>query len=178
MPDGVLWVLCRVPSTRTDTGPEVMAMPGDTEMEALRREASHADSEFCYTVKVAAHRDNIIATYGAWDEAEQRAYHEKKWSPDEVRIMVADGADVGWVRCLEGAERVDIGGLYLLPSHQRRGIGTIVLQRVLEEARAAGKALFLQVMKQNSALAFYRKLGFVVVRETETHFEMEGPAQG
>jgi ribosomal protein S18 acetylase RimI-like enzyme len=147
-------------------------------MEVLLREASDADSAFCYEVKVAAHRDNIVATYGPWHKAEQRAYHERQWSHGEVRIIVADGADVGWVRCLDGAERVDIAGLYILPSHQRRGIGTVVVQRVLEEARSAGKALFLQVMKQNSALAFYRKLGFVVVGETETHFEMGQPAQG
>lgn len=152
-------------------------MPEHTKPDVRLRDASEADSQFCYRVKVAAHKGNIVATYGPWDEAEQRAYHEKQWSPSGVRIISADGCDVGWVWCADAGACVEVNGFYVLPSHQRRGIGTQVVQRVLEEAESAGKAVLLQVMKQNSALAFYRKLGFAVVGSTDTHFEMRGPSE-
>jgi GNAT superfamily N-acetyltransferase len=147
-------------------------MSRDTQPEVRLREATESDSGFCYRAKVAAHKDNIVATYGPWDEAEQRAYHEKQWSPCGVRIISADGCDAGWVWCADARECVEVNGFYILPSHQRKGIGTLVMRQVLAEAGAAGKAVRLAVMKANSALAFYRKLGFAVVGETETHFEV------
>jgi ribosomal protein S18 acetylase RimI-like enzyme len=57
------------------------------------------------------------------------------------------------------------------------GNGTQVLRRVLAEAGAAGQTVRLGVMKQDSALAFYRKLGFTVIVETQTHLFMKRTAQ-
>jgi GNAT superfamily N-acetyltransferase len=152
-------------------------MPEHTEPDVRLRDATEADSEFCYRVKVAAHKDNIVATYGPWDEAQQRAYHEEQWSPCGVSIISADGCDVGWVWREDSGPCVEVNGFYILPSHQRKGIGTSVMRQLLAEAHAAGKAVRLTVMKQNSAIAFYRKLGFVAVGSTNTHFEMRGPSE-
>jgi diamine N-acetyltransferase len=59
-------------------------------------------------------------------------------------------------------ERFYLPSLYLLPGHEGRGLGRMLLHAAQEEARRRGfHALWLGVMVQNSrALSWYRKLGF------------------
>lgn len=56
--------------------------------------------------------------------------------------------------------------LYVLPGQQGKGFGKILLNRVMENASAAGAtALELNVNRNNPSLDFYRHEGFVI-RET------------
>jgi ribosomal protein S18 acetylase RimI-like enzyme len=58
-------------------------------------------------------------------------------------------------------------------SHQRRGLGTAILQRALAAAGAARLPASLAVMKANpDARRLYERIGFSVSRETETHYLM------
>lgn len=52
------------------------------------------------------------------------------------------------------------------------------MRRIVEEAREAGRGVCLQVLKVNErACRFYERLGFAVVRETQTHVVMERAAE-
>lgn len=58
--------------------------------------------------------------------------------------------------------------IYVLPDHQRQGIGRRMLDVVLEDvARRGGVALDLNVNRQNPARFFYEKLGFEILREED-----------
>jgi ribosomal protein S18 acetylase RimI-like enzyme len=64
--------------------------------------------------------------------------------------------------------------LYLLPELHHRGLGTLMLRHVEEQARVCKLGtLVLQVNKRNTvAIAFYRKAGFSV--RTEAVFDIGG----
>jgi len=64
-------------------------------------------------------------------------------------------------------DEMKVEQLYLLPEFQSKGLGSLMLRHVEDEAHARNiSALVLQVNKQNvSAIAFYRKAGFVVRNE-------------
>jgi len=47
--------------------------------------------------------------------------------------------------------------------------------RILAGADAAGRPVRLRCIRWNSALSLYRRAGFIIVDETETHFLMERP---
>ena len=67
-----------------------------------------------------------------------------------------------------------VNQVYVLPEHQGRGIGRVCMLAVMERAKGLGLPVRLQVMKVNPrAVAFYRRLGFTVTGETETHVRME-----
>jgi GNAT superfamily N-acetyltransferase len=51
----------------------------------------------------------------------------------------------------------------LLPEHRGRGVGTLLLKRYLEEARAHFPAVSLSVSPGNPAARLYRRLGFQTV---------------
>lgn len=70
-----------------------------------------------------------------------------------------------------GAE-VFLKQLYISPARQGRGTGTQVMKLLLEEQRGSAKSMALFVFKNNSALRFYERNGFNVVREAHTTLVM------
>lgn len=88
-------------------------------------------------------------------------------------VAVAEGEPIGavWSRLAAGDDR---GFAYLddatpelavalLPQHRGRGVGTLLLTRYLEEARALFKAVSLSVSPDNPAVRLYERLGFATV---------------
>lgn len=56
--------------------------------------------------------------------------------------------------------------LYLLPSSQGKGLGKILIETVAEKALQNGDIMLsLNVNRQNKAIDFYEKMGFVKVKE-------------
>ncbi len=60
----------------------------------------------------------------------------------------------------------------LLPAFQRKGIGTIVLSRLLKEADLSGRPIFLGVDIHNPAFSLYKRLGFEVRSQDELKYTM------
>lgn len=58
--------------------------------------------------------------------------------------------------------------IYVLPDQQKKNIGKIMLQYVIEEIKIKGAAsLQLNVNRNNKALHFYEKQGFKIIREED-----------
>lgn len=74
-----------------------------------------------------------------------------------IRGCVALGRD-------DGATSGEINAFFIDPDWQRRGIGRMLWQKVLDEARAAG-LIRLHLASDPGAVAFYKKLGFVIMGE-------------
>ena len=90
-------------------------------------------------------------------------------------IAMLDGTPVGylsWQREDDG--RVKISKLYVLPQHQRRGLGMRMLDHICTQAHALGAhAVWMQVNKRNErAIAAYLKAGFHI--EKEAVFDIGG----
>lgn len=81
-------------------------------------------------------------------------------------IVYNAGIPIGFASYSEVAERVfKLHKIYVLHIHQGRGVGKFIIQYVLDEIVQKGaKALQLNVNRNNSAKAFYEKLGFRVIR--------------
>ncbi len=58
--------------------------------------------------------------------------------------------------------------IYVMPQNQGKGTGKFVIGEIVKAiVRKGGKALQLNVNRDNNARAFYEKLGFVVIREED-----------
>jgi ribosomal protein S18 acetylase RimI-like enzyme len=62
---------------------------------------------------------------------------------------------------------------HLLPSHQRKGIGTNLLKQVMSKADEAKLPIRLEYLKWNPVGSLYRRHGFKVVSENEIHYFLE-----
>jgi GNAT superfamily N-acetyltransferase len=68
----------------------------------------------------------------------------------------------------------------LLPAYQGKGLGTKLMRTYLDALRARGvPGVYLETSDQNrKALPFYKKMGFVLLREEPGEFWLGAPAQG
>lgn len=88
------------------------------------------------------------------------------------RALLAEDAGEAVGMAVHGPDREDGGDaelyvLYVLPSAWSRGVGRSLLDRVIEDARAAGHArLSLWVLSENErARRFYERYGFAVAEK-------------
>jgi ribosomal protein S18 acetylase RimI-like enzyme len=108
----------------------------------------------------------------AWDEARQRDSFAAQWIRDEVRIIAADGIDIGWLQVSEGPAEIHLQ-FFIAPAEQRAGIGTKVLNDLLVAWKSTGKSIVLTVLKNNPAKRLYERAGFSVVGDVGVKYEMK-----
>ena len=131
-------------------------------------QATEDDYEFSYQVKKAAEGELIRQVFG-WDEAFQRAFHRKEWTERRPSIIKYDGMPIGTLAAIEGDGRLELGQFFISPEYQNKGIGSFLLQRILQKADEGGKIVQLAFLKGNRAESLYTRNGFQLVRQTETH---------
>lgn len=85
------------------------------------------------------------------------------------QFYIADhqGQSIGFASVSqEGNEGCKLNKLYILPTIQKTGAGKALLQAVIHYTRSKQETrLFLQVNKENSAKAFYARMGFIIEKE-------------
>jgi GNAT superfamily N-acetyltransferase len=142
-------------------------------MQSIRlRPATRRDADFAYRLHRAALGDYVEQTYGPWDDEWQQRHFAQHYRPSQCQIIVLGGQDVGVLRTVEDETEVCLSVIEILPQFQGGGIGTTVIQSILDEAHRNGKPVALQVLKVNPARRLYVRLGFETYGETETHYQM------
>jgi ribosomal protein S18 acetylase RimI-like enzyme len=106
------------------------------------------------------------------DLCKQAANLRQRWDLQQVRIITGDGDDIGWVQSMIEVDALFLGQLFVAPAHQGHGVGTIIVQRLIDEATCERRAVTLGVVKTNPALRLYRRLGFRTTHEDERKFYM------
>jgi len=133
------------------------------------RPARPDDRDFLYDLNEATMREHAEQVWG-WDDAEQAAFFENRFQPDDWQVIQADGRDVGVLIVKEEDDQIYLAEIQILPESQGHGIGSSVVRALMEEAVAAGKPLSLRVLHVNDrARALYERLGFRQFKEIETH---------
>ena len=82
-------------------------------------------------------------------------------------MITADGLDVGWIQQRLDDNGILLGSIYVAPAMQRKGIGSGLIQALLQLGRQKSKPVTLAVMKINPAVALYERLGFRITHEDE-----------
>jgi ribosomal protein S18 acetylase RimI-like enzyme len=90
----------------------------------------------------------------------------------ELQIIQCAAERIGYIQVIEEPTRVFLAAVEIAPSHQRRGIGTSLIEDVCKRGDSIGLPVELQVLKVNPAKHLYERLGFSTQAETETHYLM------
>ena len=143
-------------------------------MEGLKfRKAGATDSEFVFAVKKAAFREYVEQIWG-WDDTYQRDLHNRRFPSQDIRIIRFHGTDVGFLSTRNTPDTLKVDQLYILPECQGKRIGAACMRRIIDDANLEQKPVTLQVLKINTrATDFYQRLGFTIVDENATHFQMK-----
>jgi RimJ/RimL family protein N-acetyltransferase len=137
------------------------------------RSAEESDSEFAYQTVERTMKGYALELWGKWLESAARERTTADAKAGRSQIIELGSERVG-VLCIDRFDsHHQLDQLYIVPEHQRQGIGAHVLQLVLSEAQAAGLPVRLRVLRNNPARRFYERYGFRVVSESPERFFME-----
>jgi GNAT superfamily N-acetyltransferase len=110
------------------------------------------------------------------DRTAQETSFRQQWNSTQVRIIVLDGSDAGWVQTIREDDELFVGQLFVDSRFQRKGVGTEVMKRLIREAARLNLAVRLSVVRINPARRFYERLGFRVTHEDDRKFYMKRDA--
>ena len=118
-------------------------------------------------------RPYAIAAWGVWHEEESRKRAIDNVAAGRTQVIELSGVPIGVLRVERTAACIEVKQIFLLPEHQRCGIGSELILRLIDEAKEAKVPLRLRVLNVNPAQRLYKRLGFFVVRSTTEHQYME-----
>jgi len=134
-------------------------------MKVTLRPAVNADFEACRRTYFA--ETDWINERLQLKRDEQESMFRKLWTPSQVCMIQADGVDVGWLQTVVSKSEHMLGQIFVDAEFQRKGIGSEVLRRIVEEASRLQLPIRLAVVKFNPSRRLYERLGFKVTHEDE-----------
>jgi ribosomal protein S18 acetylase RimI-like enzyme len=100
--------------------------------------------------------------------------HYRQQYPDAAYSVVTVVSEpAGRLIVARSDQEIRIVDIALLPEYQGRGIGGILVRRLLAEADEAGVPLRCHVEQSNTARGFWEHLGLVAVRIDGAHIVMD-----
>ena len=135
--------------------------------------AVESDKESIRQLRFDCYQEVVALQFGAWDEDEQTKFFEDKWVPSRYLKILCDGKFAGVLAVVQHREQILIEELQIHPTRQGRGLGTAVMNTILDDADQRQVPIRLRVLRKNRAKSMYDRLGFDVVDKTETHYLME-----
>ena len=140
-------------------------------MKFSTRPASLGDYDFLWHLRVESMSGNIRDAFGAWDEEHAKTKFDASYEADLMTIIQVEGVDCGMFKVEERPSETFLARIEILPIYQSRGLGSAIIIELLSTTRH--KPVTLQVFKTNRARHLYRRLGFEITGETETHYQMK-----
>jgi ribosomal protein S18 acetylase RimI-like enzyme len=143
-------------------------------MPIARRPARSGDFDFCARLYFSGMEETIRRL--KLDMVAQNRNLRERWSVEEVRIITSDGVDAGWMQSSikDGARYLE--QIFIDTPFQSRGIGTGIINGLIDEAKLDQRPVTLGVVKTNPALRLYKRLGFRVTHEDDRKFYMRRKA--
>src|SRR6266850_1195723 len=103
-------------------------------MKIALREARPVDYGFARQLYRATMHDRTEEAFG-WNEYRQDMSFARQFILKEVRVIMLGGKDVGWIQTRTEGAVLNLLQFYVAPEWQSRGIGSVVLQRLMAESR-------------------------------------------
>src|SRR5215204_4038762 len=147
------------------------------------RPVSAGDDDFLLGVYASTREDELAQTEWAegqkeiflrWQFEMQRREYDARFPDAAYYVVLVDQQPAGRIWVGSDDEQIRLMDIALLPAFQNRGVGTALLQRLMNYAANTGKALRHMVfVLNNNAERFYERLGFKQIEEFGAYKHME-----
>lgn len=143
-------------------------------LEITLRPASKSDLEFRERLFLHKVEEELgpgglpreqMASLGRMQFNAQLMQYTAAYPEADFDLVLADGEMMGWFYVDRSQSTFTLIDILIQSEHRSQGIGTHLLNRLFDEAKAAGKSVDAHVMKQNRAKALWLRLGFRVIRD-------------
>lgn len=118
-----------------------------------------------------------------WNENQKHAFikmqfnarqlqYSYRYPKAEDNIILQGSQPIGRMLVDRNEKQIALVDIALLPEHRNAGIGTLLVQSLLDEAAGTGKSVQLHVVTTNPAVGLYQRLGFSTVDDDGAYLEM------
>jgi ribosomal protein S18 acetylase RimI-like enzyme len=145
------------------------------------RPALPEDEPFLYELYASTRAAELAVL--DWSSAQREAFlslqfraqqaHYAEFPNANPQIIVEVDRAIGRLLVSRLPDEIRLVDVALLPEWRGRGIGSALLQQLLDEAARANKPVRLHVEKSNPARRLYRRLGFTPLAEVGLYYLME-----
>jgi ribosomal protein S18 acetylase RimI-like enzyme len=140
------------------------------------------DDEFLCRVYASTRAEELAVV--DWSEAQkaeflrmqfaaQHRYYQENYTASRFDVVLVDGEPAGRLYVARWPEEMRIIDVALLPAFRGRGIGSVLLVRLCEEAAGKRLPLRIHVEKGNPARSLYDRMGFRVIADRGVYDFME-----
>jgi len=103
----------------------------------------------------------------------QHQHYIKYYPNAKMDVIYVDARPAGRLYVERTSKEIRLMDICLLPEFRKSGIGTYLMQRLIDDAKKDDLLISLHVEKNNSSKEFYDRLGFQVIEDRQTHWFME-----
>ena len=155
----------------------------DPKVEILLREACGEDEAFLKRLFFELHQGDADDWPGLTEgqrtgllELQFRAQREQysaMFPGAEHSLILFGGEPAGRLLVDRTSVEIYIIDLAVSREFRNRGIGTVILRKLLDESATAGRRVAFRVEKTNPAIKLYERLGLKIVSDEGLHWKME-----
>lgn len=133
----------------------------------------NSDKEAIYLTKKNSIQPYVEKIWG-WNEEYQILDFEESFLLDNFKKIMVDELFVGFIETQEYDQVINVTEIHILPDYQGAGIGSDIIRNIISKAEDKNKSTTIGCFKDNvNAVKLYKRLGFEMINETETHFVMK-----
>ena len=151
-----------------------------TSVDIHFRSIQDKDKDFLFSLYASTRTDVAAATL---EETEKQKFLEMQFKAQSVYypstfpnasfdIIMLGETPIGRLYIDRPGNEIHIIDIALMPTYRRKGFGSQLMQEILEESRNTGLTVRIYVEVYNTAFSWYKALGFEVVQDIQTHYQM------
>jgi GNAT superfamily N-acetyltransferase len=141
------------------------------------------DKEFLFSVYAGTRARELAQVQ--WEEGQKEAFvrwqfemqqkeYETRYPDARYNVILVDGVPAGRIWVGSDDKQIRLLDIAVMEPFQNRGVGTVLLRRLMDEATEANKPLRHMVFVLNdNAHRFYERLGFRVIEDLGGYKHME-----
>jgi ribosomal protein S18 acetylase RimI-like enzyme len=128
------------------------------------RQATAEDCELMFRLQKL---DGAELNHNDAKQVAQFGEYKNNFNPAEIQVIYRENKVIGRLRVVRG-EEIYIGGMQILPEYRGGGIGTAILEGLIDESKRTSKSVRLEVFHSNQqAFDLYEGMDFKVIEENE-----------
>ena len=93
----------------------------------------------------------------------------ESFSCHDYQVIEINNRIIGFMKVVWSETEIYLAEIQIAKNYQNQGIGTSLIQLIIEKARENNQKLWLKVLKGNPAKQLYQRLGFTKLEESLTH---------
>ncbi len=154
--------------------------------EATYRPIQDEDLEFLYEVFCTSRPD---VDHIEWADGQKEQFlrmqfqaqhsHYQNYYPDaQFDVLLLDGQPAGRRYVFRDKEVINLMDLTVLPEHRNQGVGTRIIQELLDEGARTDRPVRVWVEHYNPSLTLFQRLGFQHIGDEQINLHLEWQPPG